>query len=204
MRRRAIRGECDSPLGCPQIRRPSEMAPIVAHSTELLRMQPELAGRGIVNKSQLWDLQTTLGQISVMLLARQASLEPAGQQIYACLAWMGAFADGAELSRCSQFAAFLHYIPTFDLKFQPGQQRPCQSSTSFFQRTIRGGSASISRAPVWKIPVKGEDQCIHQGKVLALAVVFAVRFDLQETRAQNGAGKNPQPKAFTEGPNTTL
>jgi len=38
-------------------------------------MQPELEGQLELYKSQLGDLQTTLGQIRVMLLARQASLE---------------------------------------------------------------------------------------------------------------------------------
>jgi len=42
---------------------------------KLLRLQPELAGQLDLYKSQLGDLQTTLGQIRVMLLARQASLE---------------------------------------------------------------------------------------------------------------------------------
>jgi hypothetical protein len=38
-------------------------------------MQPELAEQLDLYKSQLGELQVTLGQIRVMLLARQASLE---------------------------------------------------------------------------------------------------------------------------------
>jgi hypothetical protein len=91
--RRAIRGECDFNVeDVRKIRRPvEEMAPIVAHSTELLRMQPELAGQMDLYKSQLGDLQSTLGQIRAMLLARQASLEAGRAQLSAVSQWMGAF-----------------------------------------------------------------------------------------------------------------
>jgi len=63
-----------------------EMGPIMAESTELLRMQPELEGQLELYKSQLGDLQTTLGQIRVMLLARQASLEAGRAQLIRRLA----------------------------------------------------------------------------------------------------------------------
>ena len=90
---RAIRGECD--FGVEEVRRirgpVDEMAPVMAHSMELLRMQPELAGHLDLYKSQLGDLQTTLGQIRVMLLARQASLETGRAQLSAVSQWMGAF-----------------------------------------------------------------------------------------------------------------
>jgi hypothetical protein len=91
--RRAVRGECDfSVEDVRKIRRPvEEMAPVMAHSTELLRMQPELAGQLDLYKSQLGELQTTLGQIRVMLLARQASLEAGRAQLTAVSQWMGAF-----------------------------------------------------------------------------------------------------------------
>jgi hypothetical protein len=68
-----------------------EMAPITAHSTELLWMQPALAGQLDLYKSQLGELQVTLGQIRVMLLARQASLEAGRAQLTAVSQWMGAF-----------------------------------------------------------------------------------------------------------------
>jgi hypothetical protein len=91
--RRALRGECD--FGVEDVRRirgpVDEMAPVLAHSTELLRLQPELAGQLDLYKSQLGDLQTTLGQIRVMLLARQASLEAGRAQLSAVSQWMGAF-----------------------------------------------------------------------------------------------------------------
>jgi hypothetical protein len=91
--RRALRGECDFGVGdVRRIRGPvDEMAPVLAHSTELLRLQPELAGQLDLYKSQLGDLQTTLGQIRVMLLARQASLEAGRAQLSAVSQWMGAF-----------------------------------------------------------------------------------------------------------------
>jgi hypothetical protein len=91
--RRALRGECD--FGFEDVRKirgpVEEMAPIMAGSTELLRMQPELDGQLELYKSQLGDLQITLGQIRVMLLARQASLEAGRAQLSAVSQWMGAF-----------------------------------------------------------------------------------------------------------------
>jgi hypothetical protein len=91
--RRAVRGECDfSIVDVRKIHGPvEEMAPIMAGSAELLRMQPELAGEFDLYKSQLGDLQTTLGQIRVLLLARQASLEAGRAQLSAVSQWMGAF-----------------------------------------------------------------------------------------------------------------
>ena len=91
--RRALCGECD--FGVEDIRKirgpVEEMAPIMAGSTELLRMQPELDDQLELYKSQLGNLQTTLGQIRVMLLARQASLEAGRAQLSAVSQWMGAF-----------------------------------------------------------------------------------------------------------------
>lgn len=90
--RRALRGECD--FGAEDVRRirgpVEEMAPVMEHSNELLRLQPELAGQLELYKSQLGDLQTTLGQIRLMLLARQASLEAGRAQLSAVSQWMGA------------------------------------------------------------------------------------------------------------------
>jgi hypothetical protein len=91
--RRAVRGECD--FGVEEVRKirgpVEEMAPVISHSTELLRMLPELAGQLDLYKSQLGDLQTTLGQIRAMLLARQANLEAGRAQLSAASQWMGAF-----------------------------------------------------------------------------------------------------------------
>ena len=91
--RSALRGECNFNVeDVRKIRRPvDEMGPVLPHSTELLRMQPELAGQLDLYKSQLGELQTTLGQIRVMLLARQASLEAGRAQLSAVSQWMGAF-----------------------------------------------------------------------------------------------------------------
>jgi hypothetical protein len=91
--RRALRGECD--FGVEDVRKirgpVEEMAPIMAQSAEMRRFQPELAGQLDLYKSQLGELQTTLGQIRVMLLARQASLEAGRAQLSAVSQWMGAF-----------------------------------------------------------------------------------------------------------------
>jgi hypothetical protein len=91
--RRALRGECD--FGVEEVRKirgpVEEMAPIMAQSAAMRRLQPELAGQLDLYKSQLGELQTTLGQIRVMLLARQASLEAGRAQISAVSRWMGAF-----------------------------------------------------------------------------------------------------------------
>jgi hypothetical protein len=90
---RALRGECDFGVeDVRKIRRPvEEMAPIVAQSAELRRLQPELAGQLDLYKSQLSDMQKTLGQIRLALLARQASLEAGRAQLSAVSQWMGAF-----------------------------------------------------------------------------------------------------------------
>jgi hypothetical protein len=91
--RRALRGE--SNFGVEEVRKirqpVEEMAPIVAQSAELRRLQPELAGQLDLYKSQLGDLQTTLAQIRMMLLARQASLEAGRAQLAAVSQWMNAF-----------------------------------------------------------------------------------------------------------------
>ena len=90
--RSALRGESDFNVeDVRKIRRPvDEMGPVLAPSTELLRMQPELD----LYKSQLGELQTTLGQIRVMLLARQASLE-AGRATFRRVAVDGRFPANA-------------------------------------------------------------------------------------------------------------
>ncbi|HWY07360.1 MAG TPA: hypothetical protein VNY24_10905 [Candidatus Acidoferrales bacterium] len=91
--RRALCGECD--FGVEDVRKirgpVEEMAPIMGQSAELRRLRPELAGQFDLYKSQLSDMQTTLGQIRVMLLARQASLEAGRAQLSAVSQWMGAF-----------------------------------------------------------------------------------------------------------------
>ena len=91
--RRALRGESD--FGVEEvrnIRQPvEEMAEIVARSAELRRLQPELSTDLDTYKSQLGDLQATLSQIRLMLLARQASMEAGRAQLAAVSHWIDAF-----------------------------------------------------------------------------------------------------------------
>lgn len=91
--RRALRGECN--FGVEEVRRiqqpVEEMAAIVARSAELRRMQPELAGELDLYKAQLGEMQTTLAQIRMMLLARQGSLEAGRAQLSAVSQWISAF-----------------------------------------------------------------------------------------------------------------
>ncbi|HET7106227.1 MAG TPA: hypothetical protein VFI38_05405 [Candidatus Acidoferrum sp.] len=90
--RRALRGECDFCVeAIHRIHGPvDEMTAVIAQSAELLRLQPELAGQLELYKSQLGELQTTLVQIRIMLLARRASLEAGRAQLSAVSQWMGA------------------------------------------------------------------------------------------------------------------
>lgn len=91
--RRALRSEAD--FGVEEVRRlrqtVDEMAQIVAGAAELRRLQPDIAGELYLYKSQLGDLQDTLGQIRMMLVARQASLEAGRAQLSAVCHWMHAF-----------------------------------------------------------------------------------------------------------------
>ena len=91
--RRTLRGESNFGLAeVRSIRQPvEEMAEIVARSTELRRLQPELSAELDTYKSQLGDLQTTLSQIRMMLLARQASMEAGRAQLAAVSHWIDAF-----------------------------------------------------------------------------------------------------------------
>ena len=67
-----------------------EMAPIVAKSPELRQLRPELAGQLDLYKANLGDLQTTLVQIRIMLLVRQASLEAERSQLCPISQWVTA------------------------------------------------------------------------------------------------------------------
>ena len=91
--RRALRGEGNFGVEeVRQLRQPvEELAPIVAGAEELRRVRPELAGELDLYKSNLGDLQTTLVQIRIMLLARQASLEAGRAQLCAVSQWVTAF-----------------------------------------------------------------------------------------------------------------
>src|SRR5271157_4388901 len=74
--RRALRGEGEfNAESVRELREPvEEMAPIVAQSSDLRRSQPEIVGELDLYRVHLGELQTTLNQLRVMLLARQASL----------------------------------------------------------------------------------------------------------------------------------
>jgi D-glycero-D-manno-heptose 1,7-bisphosphate phosphatase len=79
-----------------QIPTPSKKEPGMAPTSATLLTtptpaQPELVGQLGLHKSQLGDLQITLGQIRVMLLARQGSLEAGLAQLSAVSQWMRAF-----------------------------------------------------------------------------------------------------------------
>ncbi|HKM65573.1 MAG TPA: hypothetical protein VJX70_00275 [Candidatus Acidoferrum sp.] len=91
--RRALRGEGEFGVAeVRKIREPlEEMAPLLAKSAELRRLQPELNGQLDLYKSQLGDLQSTVVQIRLMLLARQASLEAGRVQVSAVSRWVTAF-----------------------------------------------------------------------------------------------------------------
>ena len=90
--RRALRGEAEFNAGSVRaLRRPiEEMAPIVAQSQSLRRDQPEIVGQLDLYKTHLSELQTTLDQLRVMLLARQASLRSDQTHVSAVSKWASA------------------------------------------------------------------------------------------------------------------
>jgi hypothetical protein len=90
--RRALRGECEfDSESVRQLREPvREMDPIVAESRELRRVQPEIVGELDLYKTHLGELRTTLDQLRVMLLARQASLRSDQTHVSAVTNWAAA------------------------------------------------------------------------------------------------------------------
>jgi DNA repair exonuclease SbcCD ATPase subunit len=91
--RRALRGEAE--FNVTKVRRLrqalEEMTPIAARSAELRLVEPELAGEINRYEAQLRELQTTLQQIRVMLLARRASFRATRAQMNAVSRWASAF-----------------------------------------------------------------------------------------------------------------
>jgi hypothetical protein len=91
----ALRGERD--FAREDIRQLREMmdamAPIVAQSYELRRRQPELSAPLDLYKSHLNELQSTLEQIRVTLLVRQASLRASQSQLQAVAQWAATFSQ---------------------------------------------------------------------------------------------------------------
>ncbi len=69
------------------------MAPIVAQSYELRRRQPELGVPLDLYKSHLSELQSTLEQIRVTRLVRQASLRASQSHLQAVAQWTTAFSQ---------------------------------------------------------------------------------------------------------------
>jgi hypothetical protein len=91
----ALCGERDfAPEDIRQLREVmNAMAPIVAQSYELRRRQPELGVPLDLYKSHLNELQSTLEQIRVTLLVRQASLRASQTQLQAVAHWAAAFSE---------------------------------------------------------------------------------------------------------------
>jgi len=91
--RRALRGE--SEFDAEDVRRfrepLGEMTTIVAQSSELRRLQPEIGEPLDLYKSQLSELQTILVQVRVMLYSRQASLNACQSHNTAVSRWVSAF-----------------------------------------------------------------------------------------------------------------
>ena len=89
----ALRGEGEfNAENVRELRKPVvEMAPIVAESHDLRREQPEIVGELDLYKVHLGELQTTLNQLRVMLLARQASLRADQTHINAVSKWASTF-----------------------------------------------------------------------------------------------------------------
>jgi hypothetical protein len=89
----ALRGERD--FAAEDVRRLleplAEMSSLVDQWAEVLRLHPEFAPQLELYKSQLGELQTTLCQLRVMLLARQASLRTSQTHNTAVSRWVSAF-----------------------------------------------------------------------------------------------------------------
>jgi hypothetical protein len=87
--RRALIGERD--FGVEQVRALSqpiqEMAVVMARATELCVSEPEISGALDQYKSQLTELQTTLDQVHVMLLAKRAQMDAGRGQLEAVSQW---------------------------------------------------------------------------------------------------------------------
>lgn len=91
--RKALRGEKDFNVeDVRRLREPvGEMVAIVAQANELKQRQPEIAEQLQWYKSQLGELQTTLVQVRVMLLSRQARLQASQIHSTAVSRWITAF-----------------------------------------------------------------------------------------------------------------
>jgi hypothetical protein len=91
--RKALRGEAQFGVEeIHKIREPlNELAPILRRSAELRASQPDLVPQLDLYNSLLSQLQTTLDQLRVMLLARQAKVLAGRAQLDAATHWLAAF-----------------------------------------------------------------------------------------------------------------
>ncbi|MGB2643733.1 MAG: hypothetical protein WBG02_20075 [Candidatus Acidiferrum sp.] len=90
--RQALRGERDFNVGdVGRLREQvGKMDSVVAQSSELRRLQPELGKQLDLYKSQLRDLQTLIVQLRVMLHTRQAHLHASQDHNTAVSRWVNA------------------------------------------------------------------------------------------------------------------
>jgi hypothetical protein len=87
--RLALRGE--GPFGVQQVRELSsqlaEMAPLWAQAPDLRVLRPELEPDLNLYQSHLGDLNSTLQQVHLMLLAQRAQMEASRAQLAAISCW---------------------------------------------------------------------------------------------------------------------
>ncbi len=90
--KRALAGERE--FGVEQVRSLSEpiaaMALVMERAAELRKLHPEIAGPLDLYKSQLSELQTTLEQVRMMLLARRSQIDAGRAQLEAVSQWANA------------------------------------------------------------------------------------------------------------------
>jgi hypothetical protein len=90
--KRALAGERE--FGAEQVRSLSEpiaaMALVMERAAELRKLHPEIAGPLDLYKSQLNELQTTLEQVRMMLLARRSQMDAGRVQLEAVSQWANA------------------------------------------------------------------------------------------------------------------
>jgi hypothetical protein len=90
--KRALAGERE--FGVEQVRSLSEpiaaMALVMERAAELRKLHPEIAGPLDLYKSQLSELQTTLEQVRMMLLARRSQMDAGRVQLEAVSQWANA------------------------------------------------------------------------------------------------------------------
>jgi hypothetical protein len=90
---RALAGERE--FGVEHVRALSEpiaaMASVMERAAELRKLHPEIGGPLDLYKSQLRELETTLEQMRMMLLARRSQMDAGRVQLEAVSQWANAF-----------------------------------------------------------------------------------------------------------------